>query len=148
MVPIEELERFNPWWKRGEVPPGWTKEYRRILYFSIERYLDRRQIILVRGLRRTGKTTLMMQVIDRQLTTANPKNILYFSFDDLTFGIKDVLESYQKFILHKNIEESREPIYLFFDEIQKQEGWENTIKTYYDLYSNVRFFCRVQHRRV
>ena len=140
MVPIEELERFNPWWKRGEVPPGWTKEYRRNLYFSIERYIDRRQIILVRGLRRTGKTTLMMQVIHHLLTTANPKNILYFSFDDLTFGIKDVLESYQKFILHKNIEESREPIYLFFDEIQKQEGWENTIKTYYDLYSNVRFF--------
>jgi len=140
MVPIEELERFNPWWKRGEVPPGWTKEYRRILYFSIERYLDRRQIILVRGLRRTGKTTLMMQIIQHLLTTANPKNILYFSFDDLTSGIKDVLESYQKVILHKNIEESAEPVYLFLDEIQKQEGWENTIKTYYDLYPDVRFF--------
>lgn len=140
MIPIEELERFNPWWKRGEVPPGWTKEYRRNLYFSIEHYLDRRQIILVRGLRRTGKTTLMMQVIQHLLTTANPKNILYFSFDDLTFGIHDVLESYQKVILHKNFEESLEPVYLFFDEIQKQEGWENTLKTYYDLYPNVRFF--------
>ena len=140
MVPIEDLERFNPWWKRGDVPREWVKEYRRNLYFSIERSIDRRQIILVRGLRRVGKTTLMMQVIHHLLTTVNPKNILYFSFDDLSFGIKDVIESYQKVILHTTLEDSREPIYLFFDEIQKQDGWENTLKTYYDLYSHVRFF--------
>ena len=140
MVPIEELERFNPWWRKGGVPPAWTKEYRRKLFFSIERSIDRRQIILVRGLRRVGKTTLMMQVIDRMLAVTNKKNILYFSFDDLSYGIKDVLERYQKVILHKSFEESHEPVYLFFDEIQKQKGWENAIKTYYDLYPDLRFF--------
>jgi len=43
-------------------------------------------------------------------------------------------------ILHSNFEDSPEPIYLFFDEIQKQDGWENTVKTYYDLYPGIRFF--------
>jgi predicted AAA+ superfamily ATPase len=132
MVPIEEMERFNPWWTKGGVPPEWTQEYRRKLYFSIEPYLKRRQILLVYGLRRVGKTTLMMQVIESLLKNVNPRYILYFSFDDATFTLKDVLESYQKVILHSSIEDSKEPLYLFFDEIQKQDGWENTIKTYYD----------------
>ena len=140
MVPIEELERFNPWWTRGSVPPEWTQDYRRKLYFGIEPYIKRRQILLVYGLRRVGKTTLMMQVIQSLLKSVNPRHILYFSFDDLAFTIKDVLESYQKVILHSNIEDLKEPLYLFFDEIQKQDGWENTVKTYYDLYPGIRFF--------
>lgn len=140
MVPIEELERFNPWWTKGGMPTEWTQEYRRKLYFSIEPCIKRRQILLVYGLRRVGKTTLMMQVIESLLKNVNPRHILYFSFDDAAFTIKDVLESYQKVILHSSIEDSREPVYFFFDEIQKQDGWENTIKTYYDLYPDIRFF--------
>jgi len=140
MVPIEELERFNPWWTKGGVPPGWTQEYRRKLYSSVEPCTQRRQILLIYGLRRVGKTTLMMQVIEKLLKTVNPRHILYFSFDDAAFSVKDVLESYQKVILHSSIEDSREPLYLFFDEIQKKDSWENTIKTYYDLYPDIRFF--------
>jgi hypothetical protein len=140
MVSIEELERFNPWWTKGGVPLEWTQDYRRKLYFSIEPYVKRRQILLVYGLRRVGKTTLMMQVISSLLKFVNPRHILYFSFDEETFTIKDVLETYQKVILHSSFEDSTEPIYLFFDEIQKQDGWENTVKTYYDLYPDIRFF--------
>ncbi|MDP3564646.1 MAG: ATP-binding protein [Methanoregula sp.] len=140
MVPIEELERFNPWWTKGSVPPGWTQEYRRKLYSSVEPCTQRRQILLIYGLRRVGKTTLMMQVIEHVLKTVNPRHILYFSFDDAAFAIKDVLETYQKVILHSTIENAGGPLYLFFDEIQKQDGWEHTIKTYYDLYPEIRFF--------
>ncbi|MCX6699301.1 MAG: ATP-binding protein [Methanomicrobiales archaeon] len=140
MVSIEELERFNPWWTKGGVPLEWTQEYRRKLYFAIEPYVKRRQILLVYGLRRVGKTTLMMQVISSLLKFTNPRHILYFSFDEEMFTIKDVLESYQKVILHRNFEDSPGPLYLFFDEIQKRDGWENTVKTYYDLYPDTRFF--------
>lgn len=140
MVPIEELERFNPWWTKGAVPPEWTQEYKRKLYFSIEPCQKRRQILLVYGLRRVGKTTLMMQVIEMLLKNVNPRHILYFSFDDASFTIKEVIENYQKVILHSSIEDSKETLYLFFDEIQKQDGWEDTIKTYYDLYPDIRFF--------
>ena len=63
--------------QRG-VPLEWTQDYRRKLYFSIEPYVKRRQILLVYGLRRVGKTTLMMQVISSLLKFVNPRHILYF----------------------------------------------------------------------
>ncbi len=137
---IGELERFNPWWRTGKVREEWLKKYKRKLYFNIEKYLQRRQITLIWGLRRVGKTTLMLQLIENLLEKTSPKNILYFSFDEIAFDLKDVLEAYQKVILNKTFDESREKIFIFLDEVQKAKDWENKIKTYYDLYPNVKFF--------
>jgi len=79
MVDIEDLERFNPWWKNGKVKEGWLKEYKRKVYFEIEKYIDKRQIILIWGLRRVGKTTLLFQLIQKLLDSrVNPKFIFYF----------------------------------------------------------------------
>jgi hypothetical protein len=82
----------------------------------------------------------MMQVIQNLLKFVNPRHILYFSFDDAASTIKDLLETYQKVILNSSIEDSPEPLFLFFDEIQKQNGWENTVKIYYDLCPGIRIF--------
>ncbi len=138
---IEELEKFNPWWRTGHVKEGWFREYRRKTYFEIAKYLDRRQIILIWGLRRVGKSTLMFQIISDLLNKSESKNILYFSFDELIFDLKDVLESYQKLILNRTFDDMRVPVYIFLDEIQKITDWENKLKTYYDLYPNVKFFA-------
>ena len=116
---FDDLERFNPWWKTGHVRSGLLKEFRRNIYFEITKYLDKRQIILIWGLRRVGKTTLMLQVISDLLTKTHPKNVLYFSFDEIAFDLKDVLESYQKIILNRSFDETGEHIYIFLDEIQK-----------------------------
>ena len=137
---IEELERFNPWWKTGKVRDEWLKEYKRRLYFELEKYLEKRQIVLVWGLRRMGKTTLMFQMIRSLLNEVNSKNVLYFSFDEMVFDLKDVLESYQKLILNRTFEETRDRTYIFLDEVHKVKDWENKIKTYYDLYPNIKFF--------
>lgn len=136
---FEDLERFNPWWKTGQVRAGLLKEYKRKTYFEIIKYLEKRQIILIWGLRRVGKTTIMLQIISDLLTKTNPKNILYFSFDEITFDLKDVLESYQKMILNRIFDEIGEPVFIFLDEIQKIPDWENKLKTYYDLYPNIKF---------
>lgn len=142
MVDIEDLEKFNPWWKTGSVKEDWLKTYKRQLYFELEKYLEKRQILLIWGLRRLGKTTLMLQLVQNLLKTkdVSPKNILYFSFDELSFDLKDVLNSYQKLILGKTLEEEHEGVYVFLDEVQKVKDWENRIKVYYDLYPNVKFF--------
>jgi len=140
MVTIEDLEKFNPWWKSGKVREEWVKEYRRKLYFEIEKYADKKQIILVWGLRRTGKTTLLFQTIESLLNKADPKNVLYFSFDEIAFELKEVLETYQKIVLNKTFEEVKGRIYIFLDEVHKVKDWENKIKTYYDIYPNIKFF--------
>lgn len=137
---LSNLDRWNSWWKTGQVKEGWLKSFRRDLYYQIKPYLGKRQIILFQGLRRVGKTTLLFQIIDELLKTISSKNILYFSFDEQVPDIQEVLETYQKYILEKSFDKNKEPIYLFFDEVQKVENWENKIKVYYDLYPNLKFF--------
>ncbi len=140
MVSIEDFERFNPWWRTGAVRPEWLKEYKRAPYFDIKKYVEKRQILLIWGLRRVGKTTVLYQLISEILKKTDKKRVFYFSFDEIAFDLKDVLEGYQKLILNKTFEETKERIYIFLDEIQKVHDWENKLKTYYDLYPNVKFF--------
>lgn len=140
MAGIEELEKFNPWWKTGKVKDEWLKEYKRKLYSDVHKYVEKRQALLVWGLRRVGKTVLLFQIIQELLGRTNAKNVLYFSFDEALFDMKDVLESYQKLILNKTFGEMKEKVYLFLDEVQKVKDWESKIKVYYDLYPNLKFF--------
>ncbi|GFP35872.1 uncharacterized protein HKBW3S43_01659 [Candidatus Hakubella thermalkaliphila] len=93
------------------------------------------------GLRRVGKTTLMFQIIDELLNNkkVDPYYILYFSFDEAKSEGKDILSQYEKEILKDSISK-KERAYLFFDEIQKLEGWPEKIKVVYDLYPNVKIF--------
>lgn len=137
---IEELEKYNPWWRTGRVREEWLEEYRRKLYYEVLKYLDRRQIILIQGLRRTGKTTILFQLIQNLLGSgAEPKNILYFSFDEMAYDVKEVLEAYQRFILGKPFDKAGDRIYVFFDEIQKAGNWEDELKIFYDLHPNLKF---------
>ncbi len=140
MVLIEDLERFNPWWRTGAVKQEWLKEYKRKPYYEIRKYVEKRQILLIWGLRRLGKTTLMYQLVSDILKETDAKNVFYFSFDEIAFDLKDVLEEYQKHILNKTFEGAKERIYIFLDEVQKINDWENKLKTYYDIYPNVKFF--------
>ena len=93
------------------------------------------QIIALTGLRRTGKTTLMLNIAYERIGEGlEPTNILYFSFDELkTATVLDIVGEYEK-MLNKNLREGR---YLFlFDEIQKLEGWEDKVKLLYDTYKS------------
>ncbi len=140
MVNLEELELYNPWWKTGKVKEEWLKEYKRKLYYELLNYLDKRQIILIQGLRRMGKTTLLFQIINELLYRGvPPRNILYFSFDDFIHRLEDVLDIYQKFILKSRFEEIKTTIYVFLDELQKLENWEEKLKVLYDIYPNIKF---------
>ncbi len=136
---LSELERFNIWWKIGKVRQSLTKEYKRIVYNQIMKHIDKRLIILLYGLRRMGKTTIMYQIISELLEHTEGKNILYFSFDEYAYSIDDVLNEYQNSVLHKTFDNTEKNVYIFLDEIQKLQRWEDKIKIYYDLYPNLKF---------
>lgn len=80
------------------------------------------------GVRRSGKSTYLYQVIERLLASGVPReNILYLNFFDDRLhalqhvGLGQVTEAY--FALYpekKNVE----TVYCFFDEIQSVPGWE------------------------
>ncbi len=137
---ISSLERFNTWWRSGRVNNSLLQGYRRHLFSDIQKYISLRQAILIYGLRRVGKSTLLYQMINDLLATVEPHRILYFSFDDKRYDLEDVLDTYQKMILHSTFDIIDKKVYIFFDEIQKVEDWESKIKVNYDLYPNVKFF--------
>jgi len=138
---LELMIRFNEWWKTGSVRKELKKEGKRTLFYNILDYLEDRQIIAIYGLRRTGKTTLMYQIIDHLLEhDVEPKNIIYFSFDEVVAKqseiIEDLLETYSATILKKEWKNA----YIFLDEIQHIDNWQAIIKRYYDLYPNLKIF--------
>ncbi|MGE9810972.1 AAA family ATPase, partial [Ferroplasma acidiphilum] len=79
---VSDIERFNDWWITGRVRPALLKNFKREIYNEINKYMENRLMILLYGLRRMGKTTIMYQLIDELLNKTDSKNILYFSFDD------------------------------------------------------------------
>jgi len=137
---LEELSRFNSWWTMGRVRESLVEKYRRKLYQDLSKNLKRRQALLIWGMRRVGKTVLALQLIDGLLkTSVDPRFILYFSFDEASSDVQDVLETYQKQVLEATFEATEGTVYVFFDEIQKVQDWESKIKVYYDLYPRVKF---------
>jgi predicted AAA+ superfamily ATPase len=80
------------------------------------------------GVRRSGKSTYLFQVIDRLLNEGvNRRNILYLNFfDDRLHNLKQeglglISEAYYSLFPEKK---NTETVYCFFDEIQTVEGWE------------------------
>ncbi|MBS7652651.1 ATP-binding protein [Candidatus Bathyarchaeota archaeon] len=134
----EDVERSNEWWFTGRVRSELAPPFKRYAFQRILEGLEERQILLVTGPRRVGKTTLLYQVIERLLERVPPNRILYFSFDESPVSPRDVLDFYERRVLMKPFEEV-DRAYIFFDEIQYAENWPSILKRFYDLYPNLRF---------
>jgi len=122
---FDALERSNPWWKGN-----FELEYKpRVIYEEIGRFMKNRQIISLTGLRRTGKTTILLKIVKDSIATYTKENIIYFSFDDFRdIKLKEVIDVYFE-LMKKNNSES---LLFLFDEIQKVPGWEEQLKRIYD----------------
>ncbi|MBU0496689.1 MAG: ATP-binding protein [Candidatus Thermoplasmatota archaeon] len=124
------LIETNTWWKTP-----FTLDYKeRDIYTHITKYLTLPHIIAFTGLRRVGKTTLMLKILHDHLDHGNPPHhIIYFSFDEFrTTPIRDILHEYEQ--LHqKNL--NQDTYLLLLDEIQKLDHWEDQLKSIYDIYS-------------
>jgi len=138
-MPIEDVERFNEWWFTGKIRRELAFPFRRYAFSRIMESLRERQILLLTGPRRVGKTTLLYQTIESLLETVPPSKILYFSFEESFTSPKEVLEFYEKRVLMKPFEEV-DRAFVFFDEIQYVENWPSILKQFYDLYPNLKFF--------
>ncbi len=133
-----EIIEFNPWWKTGGIEQRFADMIRRDSFSEITKYVKSKQIVVITGLRRTGKTVLMHHLIDYLLKNqVKAGNIVYFNFDYLIDDIEGVFEKYKA---STNMDYKKEKIYVFLDEVQKLEDWQNKIKIFYDLYPNIKFF--------
>lgn len=132
------LTTFNPWWQNGVVPKAFVKEFHRSSYYTCRKSLlsDLRRIVVMSGARRTGKTTIMYQLIHDLLEQGvKPQNILFFTFDHPVIrmaGMDQILNIY------KNNISDDEHFYMFVDEVQFDKDWTNYLKMAYDMNPDMR----------
>jgi len=127
---LEIIEKLNPWWSKKEFESGIDRP----LYLEkIKTYLGSKEIVILTGVRRAGKTTLLSQTIKFLIENkkVDPRQILFVNFDEADIAtmnkpIKTVLDTYFQEI------NSDKPAYLIFDEIQNIKGWERWAKSIYD----------------
>lgn len=91
------------------------------------------KIITLVGPRRSGKTYMLFQTMDRLIRSGVSKEqVLYLNFEDerieLDGQYDTIFEAYLELYPNMNFED----VYLFFDEIQNLEGWERFVRRTYD----------------
>lgn len=99
------------------------------------------RIIILHGLRGTGKTTLLAQLyLCKEMSHIHKTKKLFLSFDevvrDLNLSFRDVLDVYEE-ILQTHLEKLNEPVFLFLDEVHFDEKWESLLKIIYDKHKKV-----------
>lgn len=95
------------------------------------------KIITLIGARRSGKTYVLFDLMDKQIKTAvDFKNILYINFEDERLDLKPneldiIIKAYSELYPDVKIKNC----YLFFDEIQNINNWEKFIRRLYDSFT-------------
>jgi len=114
---------------------------KRELFDTLVKETSSKQIISLTGLRRTGKTTILKQLIDYLILVNKVKreHILFYSFDEEQPLISSLIKEYEA-KMGQDIIKMPGKVYVFFDEIQKLPNWQNQIKFFYDNYENIKFF--------
>ena len=107
--------------------------HERDIFDEIIEKLHLRQIHVLKGIRRSGKTTLFKLIINHLMKSVESKSILYINLDDPYFT---ELYSDSKH-LYRLLELSEKTTgvkveYLFLDEVQNVHAWEKFVKAIYD----------------
>lgn len=89
------------------------------------------RLILIKGQRGVGKTTLMLQRILSQFGPTNTSSVLYVSLDNIYFASNHLLDFIEQF--HKMGGKT-----LFIDEVHKYKGWSREIKNAYDEFTDLK----------
>jgi hypothetical protein len=113
----------------NEIP---NSVYRRKYVEEIKTWLQRKEIIIIKGIRRCGKTHIMNQLKE----TLPKENSFYVDFDDFRFDNYLDIDLLEKII---SLRDKTKPSYFFLDEIQRIKGFEKWLRTYYDHQKNIKF---------
>lgn len=133
---IEKLNEWNPWWE-SEKAIDELKGRDRPKYKHLIGSVELKEITVITGVRRSGKSTLMFQMIDFLMKKGiTPEQILFVNLEDkklMNDSLGDIYRCYRENI---NLDKKA---YIFLDEVHRKDGWESWIRKKYDLKSNEKF---------
>jgi predicted AAA+ superfamily ATPase len=134
-----KLEELNLWWTEKHIPQQLVPTTRRELFSTIKADLGRKQVQVIVGLRRVGKSTIFYQLIDELIKSGvNPLHIVYCNFDEPELQEKRIDELLKEYSKLTDIDYRKEKIYLFLDEVQKAKNWVADVKLIYDNLRNIK----------
>ena len=116
------------------------KFYSRNLMNEIKKWLDRREIIAIKGPRQSGKTILLNMIKNFLINQKkiNPENIIYITFED-----RDILDSFSRdpkqYIKGYMTDLDKKRYYFLMDEFQYVNDGGQKLKLLYDLFENIKF---------
>ncbi len=130
------LEKQNPWWFKKTFDLG---KPRLKHYSQLPKYLNTPEILLMLGARRTGKSTLLYQLIAS--LQVRPEAILFINLDEPLFQSKADDPGFLSILIEEYLLQHQEvgKFYVFIDEIQNYKYWVQTIKTLHDVNKQIKF---------
>lgn len=126
---LEILNDWNFWNKEQDTGLDRPKYLNKI-----ESVAKTGQIVLITGVRRSGKSTIMLQYIKHLMHNGvPPNNILYVNFEDVrlkAISLELLEQVYNMYIEH--LQPTQKP-YIFLDEVHKVQSWERFARTLHEL---------------
>lgn len=96
---------------------------------TITSYIDKPFVKVITGLRRSGKSMLLLTLKNELLQRGiAPENIIYINFESFNFADIDNAQKLYQYI--KNEIKNNKRYYLLIDEIQEVENWEKAINAF------------------
>ncbi len=133
---LERVALWNEWWG-GKISRQLVGE-KRFITSKLLKWADEKEVKVITGPRRAGKTTVLYQIIDVLLRRGvDPKNILLINFQDPVLRDVDPHKIYLSYIQEQN---PTRKIYVFLDEAQESTRWASWVKTMYDARKDISFF--------
>ena len=99
--------------------------YREHYIQSVREFYDSDLIKIITGIRRCGKSIILEQIMDEIKRKTN--NIIYLNFEDKRVSAN--IADGNSLILYVEQQRKEGKCYLFFDEIQVLDGWQDACKT-------------------
>jgi hypothetical protein len=131
----------NPWWETGQIPSTLAPPFRRpLLIERLMKYLTVDRVVVLKGVRRGGKSTLMFQMAQQLLEGGiAPQQIVFLSFDNtrLRHELYQILEALDELYNGNFLEPPLK--HLFLDEVHYLENWEFEVKVHFDRKRAVKF---------
>jgi len=126
---VEALKVQNPWWETKEVPLELIG-YKRDL--DLKEFLKIREIKLITGVRRGGKSTLFYQLIKELISEGtDPTSVLFINFDFNKFKGYSLDKVFQDYLELTGV--NPKEVYLFLDEVHHRDDWVPWVRRNYDL---------------
>ena len=122
----EIVSSYNRFWSTGDIDAG----IKRDLLPACLGQLYSKEVVVLKGVRRCGKSTLMAQIIQELLVlNVQPTAILRVNLEEPLFSSEYSVELLEQ--IYRTYRERLQPegkCWLFMDEVQNVPGWESWVR--------------------